>query len=94
MELYNQNIIQMKHHKDILYIKTDLEGLAAQSLEGARMGFTGKQCIHPVQVPVVQEAFAPSQERIEWAQQLIEAFSEHQQSGKVGWAEFVCFVCE
>ena len=47
------------------------------------MGYTGKQVIHPDQVPVVRQAFSPSPERIEWATGLIEAFCEHQKSGKV-----------
>ena len=47
------------------------------------MGFTGKQCIHPAQVPIVQEAFSPAPEKIEWASKLITAFNEHQSSGHV-----------
>ena len=43
----------------------------------------GKQVIHPDQVPIVQQAFSPSQEEIVWAQKLIAAFEEHQMSGKV-----------
>ena len=62
---------------------SDLDGLRVQSEEGARMGFTGKQVIHPTQVKVVQEAFSPTAERIAWASQLIEAFNTHQGSGKV-----------
>lgn len=74
---------------------SDLDGLRKYSLEGAQMGFTGKQVIHPSQVPVVQEAFTPSSEKVAWATQLIQAFEEHQKSGKVllwgirrrsGWA--------
>ena len=61
----------------------DLDGLRTQSLEGARMGYTGKQVIHPIQVPVVQEAFTPAPHRVEWATELIKAFDEHQESGKV-----------
>jgi len=57
--------------------------LKEQSLEGARMGFTGKQVIHPLQIPVVQEAFTPSEQKIEWATELIKAFQDHQMSGKV-----------
>ncbi len=60
-----------------------MDGLRKQSLEGAQMGFTGKQVIHPSQIPVVQEAFSPSSDKIEWAMQLIQAFEEHQSSGKV-----------
>ena len=61
----------------------DLDGLRVQSLEGANMGFTGKQTIHPAQIAVVQECFSPSQTKVEWATELIKAFNEHQSSGKV-----------
>jgi citrate lyase subunit beta-like protein len=44
---------------------------------------SGKQVIHPDQVPIVQQAFSPSEEEIAWAQRLIAAFEEHQTSGKV-----------
>jgi citrate lyase subunit beta-like protein len=47
------------------------------------MGYTGKQVIHPSQVAVVQECFSPSVERLKWATELMEAFQEHQKSGKV-----------
>jgi len=46
------------------------------------MGFTGKQIIHPGQVQICQESFTPSPEKIEWARELIESFSAHQDSGK------------
>jgi len=61
----------------------DTETLKKQSLEGARMGYTGKQVIHPIQVPIVQDAFSPSQMKVDWATELIKAFEEHQQFGKV-----------
>lgn len=62
---------------------TDLEGLRIQSESGARMGYTGKQVIHPGQIEIVQNAFLPSVERIEWANGLLTAFKEHQTNGKV-----------
>jgi citrate lyase subunit beta-like protein len=62
-----------------------LEGLKTQSEQGFRMGFTGKQIIHPGQVDVTQEAFSPSKEKIEWAIGLIEAFEKHQKSGAVSY---------
>jgi len=68
---------------DVVYIDyKDLEGLRQQSLEGAKMGFTGKQAIHPSQVPIIQESFKPSVEQIEWATELIKKFKEHQTEGK------------
>jgi len=60
----------------------DTDTLKEQSLEGARMGYTGKQVIHPIQVPVVQDAFSPSPQKVEWATELIKAFEAHQESGK------------
>lgn len=47
------------------------------------MGFTGKQVIHPSHVPIVQRAFSPTQEQVDWATELVEAFSKHTESGKV-----------
>ncbi|KAJ3591783.1 hypothetical protein NHX12_006915 [Muraenolepis orangiensis] len=42
----------------------------------------GKQVIHPGQIQAVQEEFSPSQERVQWATALIEAFQQHQEEGK------------
>lgn len=47
------------------------------------MGFTGKQVIHPLQVPIVQAAFSPSAEQVEWAKELIKAYIAHHEKGKV-----------
>ena len=62
---------------------SDVAALLAQAEEGARMGYTGKQCIHPLQVDPVQTAFTPNEEKIQWATELIEGFHQHQQEGKV-----------
>ncbi|VDO31314.1 unnamed protein product [Haemonchus placei] len=68
---------------DSVYIDIkNLDGLRKQSEEGRAWGFTGKQTIHPTQIPVVQEAFMPSAEKIEWATELVHAFSQHQSEGK------------
>lgn len=68
---------------DLVHINfKDLQGLREQSLEGSNMGFTGKQVIHPTQVPVVHEAFSPSQSRIEWATELVNEFRQYETSGK------------
>uniref|UniRef100_A0A4W4DZ47 Citramalyl-CoA lyase, mitochondrial n=1 Tax=Electrophorus electricus TaxID=8005 RepID=A0A4W4DZ47_ELEEL len=68
---------------DLVYIDyQDGEGLRQQAREGALMGFTGKQVIHPSQVKTVQEEFSPSLERVKWAAELIAAFEEHQRLGK------------
>lgn len=60
----------------------DLESLKVESEFGARLGFSGKQVIHPNQVPVVQEAFTPSAEAITYARRIVETFEASQKEGK------------
>ncbi|KAK5969750.1 Citrate lyase subunit beta protein mitochondrial [Trichostrongylus colubriformis] len=68
---------------DSVYIDIkNLDGLRKQSEEGQAWGFTGKQTIHPTQVPVVQKAFMPPAEKIEWATELVHSYSQHQAEGR------------
>lgn len=60
----------------------DHAGLQQQADFGARMGYTGKQVIHPDQIETVQLAFEPNAERVEWARGLLRAFAEHQLAGR------------
>ncbi|XP_057294846.1 LOW QUALITY PROTEIN: citramalyl-CoA lyase, mitochondrial-like [Hydractinia symbiolongicarpus] len=60
----------------------DLRGLQQQSEEGAKMGFTGKQVIHPAQIDIVNDNFSPSQEKIDYSRELVEEFEQHQKTGK------------
>lgn len=46
------------------------------------MKLSGKQVIHPSQIPVVQECFLPSKEKLEWAEELVKEFQLHQKTGK------------
>ncbi len=42
---------------------------------GARaLGYAGKLCIHPAQVPLANEAFRPSKDDVDWARRLLAAF--------------------
>ncbi|KAJ1648170.1 hypothetical protein J3B02_003390 [Coemansia erecta] len=56
--------------------------LVEESREGAEMGFTGKQVIHPAQVDVVQELFAPPREIVEKAARIVKGYSENYEIGK------------
>ena len=60
----------------------DLDGLKVEAEFGARLGFSGKQIIHPNQVPVVQEAFTPSDEAVQYARRIVETFEASQKEGK------------
>jgi citrate lyase subunit beta-like protein len=72
---------------DMVYIDfRDAEGLRLEAEEGARLGFSGKQIIHPNQVAAVQEAFTPSAEAIEYAQRVVRAFTASQKEGKGAFA--------
>ncbi|HRJ74984.1 MAG TPA: CoA ester lyase, partial [Anaerolineales bacterium] len=60
----------------------DEENLKRESDFGARLGFSGKQIIHPVQVAVVQKAFTPSEEEIAYAKRIVETFEASQKEGR------------
>ncbi len=51
----------------------DEAAFAAKIAQARDMGFTGGFCIHPKQVPILNEGFAPSQVEIAWARGVIEA---------------------
>jgi citrate lyase subunit beta/citryl-CoA lyase len=46
------------------------------------LGFRGKACIHPEQVPVVNDAFSPSSEELARARDLVRAFEDAAASGR------------
>jgi citrate lyase beta subunit len=72
---------------DMVFIDfRDAEGLRLEAQEGAALGFSGKQIIHPSQVEPVQEAFTPSDEAIEHARRVVAAFTASQREGKGAFA--------
>jgi citrate lyase beta subunit len=64
----------------------DLEALGEEAAFGARLGYTGKQVIHPAQVAPVQEAFTPDEASVARARQLVEAFQAFQDRGAGAFA--------
>lgn len=54
----------------------DPDGLAAEAAGCSRLGFTGKASIHPSQIPVIHEAFTPSEAQIAKARRVCAAFEE------------------
>ncbi len=59
----------------------DLAGLRQWGENSRALGFEGMGCIHPSQIPVIHEAFAPSQGEIEKALKIVAAFEEAQARG-------------
>ena len=56
--------------------------LVEEATEGFHMGFTGKQAIHPNQVPAIYQAFTPTPSRVAFAQKIVEGFEKHSLEGK------------
>lgn len=64
----------------------DFERLEDEARQGARLGFAGKQVIHPNQIAPVQEAFTPDDEAIGQALRILQAAAEHQAAGSGAFA--------
>ena len=59
---------------DSVYVNIpDLAGLLTESADAVASGFGAKACIHPNQVAVVREAYAPAPEAVAHAEELLEA---------------------
>jgi citrate lyase subunit beta/citryl-CoA lyase len=61
----------------------DAAGLEKQCREAVRDGFTGKMCIHPDQVPIINAAFTPSPETIARAKRIVDAFTRAGNAGVI-----------
>ncbi len=59
----------------------DPEGLRQNVAASKALGFEGMGCIHPKQIPIIHEGFAPDDEEIEKAKQIITAFMEAEKDG-------------
>lgn len=61
----------------------NLEALRADCAAGRRMGFAGRMAIHPDQVAVIEEAYAPTAEERAWAERVLAAFAAQPGAGVV-----------
>ena len=59
----------------------DLEGLATWARNARTLGFEGMGCVHPLQVAVIHQAFAPAQPEIERALRIVGAYEDAQARG-------------
>ncbi|MGA8074974.1 MAG: aldolase/citrate lyase family protein [Candidatus Acidiferrales bacterium] len=59
----------------------DMDGLRRWGENSRAMGFEGMGCLHPAQIRVIHEAFAPSPSEIDKALKIVAAFEEAQQKG-------------
>ena len=68
------------------YKDTSANGpLAKECQDGAIMGFTGKQVIHPSQVEVAQRMFSPSESKVDWAVRILVGNEKAVKGGRGAW---------
>ncbi len=56
--------------------------LRGQLASARALGFTGALCIHPHQVPILNEVFSPTEEEYAWAERVMQAWVEAEKNGK------------
>ena len=57
------------------------DAFKASCLNILGLGFQGKMCIHPDQVPVTNEIFTPSADEVRWSKRIISEFGEAEKAG-------------
>jgi citrate lyase subunit beta/citryl-CoA lyase len=60
----------------------DLGGFRAECVQGRELGLDGKTLIHPSQIDICNEVFAPSAAEVDGARAIIDAFSLAENAGK------------
>jgi citrate lyase subunit beta / citryl-CoA lyase len=60
----------------------NLDGFRDECLQGMEMGFDGKTLIHPGQVDIANDVWAPSEAEVEHARRVIAAFEEATAEGR------------
>lgn len=72
------------HAIDTVFVDfRDLQGLASACASSRHDGFTGRLAIHPDQVPIINEAYAPDAAELAHAQRVVEAFERSSGAGVV-----------
>jgi crotonobetainyl-CoA:carnitine CoA-transferase CaiB-like acyl-CoA transferase/citrate lyase beta subunit len=59
----------------------ELDVLRREAEEARALGFGGKHAIHPAQLPVIAEVFAPSDEELARDREIVEAFDKSERRG-------------
>lgn len=85
---YRSQVVLMSRHAgkeppiDTVWINLqDTEGFAESARKALRMGFQGKLCIYPDQVPVVNSVFTPTDEQVVRARKIVGAFEQAEKEG-------------
>jgi citrate lyase beta subunit len=60
----------------------DDDAFEAEARDALSLGFTGKLCIHPAQVPIANHVFTPTPDQIARARRVLDASSAAEQAGQ------------
>ena len=63
----------------------DLDAVREVALKARRFGLEGASCIHPSVVPVLNEAFSPSEQEVALAKRIIDANAEAEKLGRASF---------
>jgi len=61
---------------------SDPEGYRRECTRSKTLGFVGKWAIHPSQIEIANNVYAPKQEKVEYAQRVVEAMEEGTAAGE------------
>ncbi len=64
----------------------DHDGFRRSCLTARALGYDGKWCIHPDQVPIANEVFSAEESEIIWAREVLAANAEAEQAGRGSFA--------
>ncbi|TFB52450.1 HpcH/HpaI aldolase/citrate lyase family protein [Cryobacterium tagatosivorans] len=64
---------------------SDLQLFRASTEHLRRLGFVGRVAVHPAQLPIIHETFAPSADEVESARELIHAAKVFADAGRGAW---------
>jgi citrate lyase subunit beta/citryl-CoA lyase len=64
----------------------DREGFARMVRRSRQFGFMGAGCIHPGQVPIVNEQYSPSAKEVAYATRIVEEDAVHAAAGRASWS--------
>jgi len=71
---------------DSLASFADRDAFARMVRRSRQFGFMGAGCIHPGQVPIVNEQYAPSREEVAYAARIVEQHTVHEAAGRASWS--------
>lgn len=60
----------------------DTEGFIKHSEQGRQLGFEGRMLIHPAQIEPSHKAYAPTEEEVEYAKEVVDVFEKAVEEGR------------